>query len=203
MAQQRRDHSPQEPQDSVDLPPAFDDTDTDESTRLSEGQITGKTFDTGRRQERHKEMTAPPGDYNKSVRWDTFEVRWREDDSQPGDVYPQGRVVYSVSGKADKKVVNGIEYEPLLFIRLSPDERQHSNPSFKGEMDFQYKMYDRVCEAFLAVNGRELKDENDLKHFLEEGEYTLNTMLGSDGRLGVMHIKRTMKPGERRYPRRA
>jgi len=200
MAQPNRNQAP-----PVDLPPAFDDAHADDSEnpRLSQGQITGKTFDTGRRQERHKEMTAPPGDYTKSTRWDTFEIRWREDDSQPGDTYPQGRVTYSISGKADKKTVNGIEYEPLLFIRLSPDERHHQNPSFKGEMDFQYKMYDRVCEAFLAIHGRELKNEDDLKLFLEEGEYTLNTMLGSDDRLGVMHIKKTMKPGERRYPRRA
>lgn len=185
------------------LPPAFESpfANMDGPAGLSESQITGAMFDTQARAEAHAVMTAPAGDYIKTARWtDTFKRSHRVGDCVAGDTYPHGRVVYTISGKPDVKTVNGVNYQPVLFVRLSPDRRPHAvNP---GEFDLLYKIFDRVCETFLAVEGRELRGEEDLQRFLEEGEYTLNTMVQDDGRLMILNVKKTLKPGERRYQRR-
>jgi hypothetical protein len=186
-----------------ELPPAFDEDGrhtTSNSDSLTTAQITGASFNRSQRAEDHKLMSAPDGDYIKTERWLESFKRTSYDDREPGDVYPDGRSVYTISGKPEPRVVNGVTYQPTLFVRCSPDRRMHRDRP--GEFDFNYKMYDRICEVFLTVMGRELENETDLQQFLEEGQYTINTLVGRDGRLQTMNIKETLStPQPNRYER--
>lgn len=187
-----------------ELPPAFDEEGRHSGTNgdsLTTAQITGASFNRSQRAEDHKLMSAPAGDYVKESRWlESFKRTSYDSDREPGDVYPDGRSVYTISGKPEPRVVNGVTYQPTLFVRCSPDRRMHRERT--GEFDFNYTMYDRICEVFLKVMGRDLDNETDLQQFLEEGQYTLNTMLGRDGRLQTMNIKETLAtPQPNRYER--
>lgn len=210
MAQKKTTNQTPTPDDVAnqmidELPPAFDEEGGHHtqanSDSLTTAQITGASFNRSQRAEDHKLMSAPGGDYIKSERWlESFKRTSYDSDREPGDVYPDGRSVYTISGKPEPKTVNGVTYQPTLFLRCSPDRRMHRERT--GEFDFNYTMYDRICEVFLKVMGRELDNETDLQQFLEEGLYTLNTMLGRDGRLQTMNIKETLStPTPNRYER--
>jgi hypothetical protein len=178
-----------------ELPPAFNEDagghTASNGDSLTTAQITGASFNRSQRAEDHKLMSAPAGDYVKEARWlETFKRTSFDSDREPGDVYPDGRSVYTISGKPEPRTVEGVTYQPTLFIRCSPDRRMHRERL--GEFDFNYTMYHRICEVFLRVMGRDLENENDLQQFLEEGQYTINTMVGRDGRLQTMNVKETL-----------
>jgi hypothetical protein len=188
-----------------ELPPAFDEDSgghtASNGDSLTTAEITGVSFNRAQRAEDHKLMSAPGGDYIKTERWlESFKRTSYDSDREPGDVYPDGRSVYTISGKPEPKVVNGVTYQPTLFVRCSPDRRMHRER--QGEFDHNYTMYDRICEVFLKIMGRDLDNETDLQQFLEEGQYTINTMVGRDGRLQTMNIKETLTtPQANRYAR--
>ena len=127
----------------------------------------------------YKKLNPPTGDWEKDDRW-KFEYRFNENDSQPNDINPAGRSFLTFSGKPISREANGISYQPLLFLRVSPDARfKADKPS---EHDLAHKLWLKANnELFLALNEREAKNPREVRTMLEEGNYVMRTMNGDNG----------------------
>lgn len=138
-------------------------------------------------------MTPPRGDWEKEEPF-TFEVSFNEADSAPGDCFPtRGRVYYKFAGYPKPRVVNGLSYRPMLFLRISPDKRQKQDDPTKT--DKSYQLFLEAKDLYLAQKGESASDQAQLITLLVEHSYLVNTMNGDNG-VVVLHVK------DKRQPRR-
>lgn len=107
-----------------------------------------------------------------------------------------GRFSVSFFGRASitkkgETVANMVRFE------LSPDARKkkiYVDGVDTGQVDpnkddLKTRLYAEGIAAFTQVNGEAPKKLDQLVDWLKTGTYTLNTMLGSDGELVVLHLK--------------
>ena len=164
-----------------------DDTDSTLSTNAP-----GMTFEGGSYDDDYKKLNPPTGDWQKDDRWDTVKMFVNENDQQAGDKNPVGRTYFSVSGKPIPRVAFEVEHQPTLFLRISPDKRYKEDEPNK--FDSSYKLFMEVREAYLAIHGKLLTNETDLRYFLVEDDYIVRTMKGDNGPIVVnVKVKRERK----------
>lgn len=174
-------------EESVDLPPEFDGVPTSperasapSSTTVSLAELTFTNTNTAKRDELERAKLDPPiGDWEKNDRWES-RVSVIESDSMPGDVYAGGRIVVTVWGKPKPRTKLGLEYEPTIRIRFSPDIRHR--PDDVEKIDSSYKIYLLTKDLYLALNGRKVESVGDmqaqlqaLESMLVEESYVVNT----------------------------
>lgn len=131
----------------------------------------------------YKKLNPPKGDWEKDDRW-TFEYRFNENDSQPGDINAAGRSFLTFSGKPAAREVGGISYQPMLFLKVSPDARFKADKP--AEHDLSHRLWLKANnELFMALNEREPKNSLEVKAMLQEGHYVMRTMNGDNGPIVV------------------
>jgi len=138
--------------------------------------------------ERQK-LTHPVGDWVKVDRWEQHDPRIFTEDSQPGDINPAGRTMLSFSGKCQPRVVNGIEHDPMFFLRISPDLRQNQNNDKVPDM--AYKLWLRVEELYLTLYGAQWETGRQLFTMLTEDTFIIRTMKGDNK--PIVDIKAVVK----------
>jgi hypothetical protein len=161
-------------------------------------ELNSVTFDSSTRDQDYKQLNPPTGDWLKEERWDFDKekgVYIKEGDCKPGDINPKGRVFISVSGVPKSRVVDNIEYQPVMQIRVSPDKRLKDESDPKS-MDMAYKLYLQSCEVYMAIHGKNLSKPSELVHFLTEDHFTIRSMNGDSGPL-VTNIKQTRDNSKR------
>lgn len=159
-----------------------DEYNDSESTGLSIDELNAKGFDNEERDaENYKRMNPPAGDWVKKSHW-TYEKFVISDDRQPGDVDPAGRTILSFTGKPETRIVDGIDYEPMIRLRISPDLRTKENER-TGEVEntLDHKLYLFVkFELYVAMKGEKPRSIGDIARFLEYDEFGFRTMKGTD-----------------------
>ena len=181
--------STQHVDNSVEPVPTEYTSDDTSSTLPTESNMS---FEGGSYDDDYKKLNPPVGDWQKDDRWDTVKTFVNENDQQAGDKNPVGRTYFSVSGKPIARVAHEVEHQPTLFIRLSPDKRYKEDKP--AEFDLAYKLFMRVREAYLTINGKLLANETELRYFLAEGDYVIRTMNGDNGPIAVdVKVKREKK----------
>jgi hypothetical protein len=182
--------------DIPDLPAELDDevdiTSPTVSHALSSEDLESMTFDSlDQRDEQNRAKLDPPtGDWEKDDRWH-FDSRIQAGNCEPGDLKPEGRTIFSVMGKPKARVANGLEYEPVLFLRISPDVRLKDD---NVSLDNAHKLWLKVKDLHLALYEKKLSTLAQLKQMLEEDEYVLRTMKGDNGPIVVdVKVKRAKR----------
>jgi len=150
---------------------------------LSSEDLDSMNFDSlAQRDEVNRATLDPPkGDWDKEDRW-TFGSRVVEGNCELGDLDSRGRTVFNVFGKPKPRTANGIEYHPTLFVRVSPDVRYKEDGK---TLDLQHRLWLKVKDLHLALHDRALSTPKQLKAMLEEDEYQVSTVKGSDGPIVV------------------
>jgi hypothetical protein len=167
--------------DIPEIPEEFKDdvaTNSEHSATLSSAELTETAFDDARDEVELRKMTPPVGDWTKEDRW-TVQKRINIGDSQPGDRSSDGRTIYVVAGKPEPRTVDGIEHQPMLFMRLSPDVRKKQDDPTKN--DLLYRLFLKAKETYLSINGEKVKNELQLAAMLAEDSYVVRTMNGDNG----------------------
>ena len=169
-----------------ELPPEFDGVTSSAnsyaptSSNVSLGELNIRDQDNSHDEEIERAKLDPPaGDWEKDDRWES-RVFIVEQDSLPNDLFAGGRIVINIWGKPKARVKMGLEYQPTLRVRLSPDKRHRQDEPEK--IDSSYKMYLLAKDLYLALNGRKLETVGDkkaqlqaLEEMLTEENYVINT----------------------------
>ena len=181
-----------------DIPDELDDEPTTGSTSpkangqqltgagMSLDQLNTMGFDDSRDELIRQKLTPPTGDWVKSERWKLQKIVYIGD-SQPGDVDPEGRTMFVVSGKPDARQANSMEYQPQLFVRLSPDVRY--KPDKPEEIDNAHKLFNKAkTDVYIALHSEKPTRFAQFITMLEEDSYVVRTMNGDNGPI-VVDIK--------------
>lgn len=184
--------------DIDDIPDGLDDEGTQKSAAeqnngrretsagMSLEQLNDLGFDDARDERIRQRLTPPTGDWTKSERWTVQKIVYTGD-CQPGDIDPEGRTVFVVSGKPDPRQEHGMEYQPQLFLRLSPDVRYKQDKP--EELDSAHKMFNKAkTDVYLAIHQQKPTKFAQLIAMLEEDQYVVRTMNGDNGPI-VVDIK--------------
>ena len=164
------------------MPTEFDDQ-ASQNAQPTEGQalslddLDSVGFNNEEEELQRAKLNPPAGDWLKIDKFD-FRITQVADDCQPGDINPTGRTLYLFSGKPESRAANGIDYEPMLFIRMSPDLR---NKQDKDEIDNAYKLFLKGKDIFLSVHDEMPSSHRQLVEALEEEEYLIRTLNGDSG----------------------
>ena len=150
----------------------------EEGQALTLDQLDSLGFNDERDQEELNKLFPPAGNWNKE---DTFQFRIvnYDNDIQVGDLSDKGRTIYSFSGKPEPRELNGVEYQPVLFFRMSPDIRYKEDDPTK--IDHTYRMFLRAKELFLSIKEYKPKTQRELVEMLVEDRYVIRTMNGDSG----------------------
>jgi|SRR5262245_5474868 len=171
--------------DIPDIPEEYTADADASSTTLSWDDLAGVGLDAKSANADYIKMNPPTGDWLKDDRWEFDRIKGishREDDHRDGDISPHGRTFISVMGRPAPRVVNGIDYQPLLFLRVSPDKRYKDGADDeKAPFDLAYKLYLRSREAYLSIHGQELTNLQQLVYLHTEDEVVYRTMNGDNG----------------------
>ncbi len=160
---------------------------------MSLDELDERGFNDERDEETRLKLITPGGDWLKKERWE-FEQRVFANDSMPDDLDPAGRTFFIFKGPAEPRVANGGHvYTPDMFFRISPDIRY--KPDNPDQLDMPHKLFMRAKDLFLEVRG-ERATPRKLIDFLENEEYTVNTMPGNSG--GSPYITDVKKTGPRK-----
>lgn len=142
-----------------------------------------------------KRNAKPAGDYTTDP--DTFgeltDTPSQDDDGRASIAF-FGRAAITVR-KTGETVANTVRF------RISPDARPkkiYENDQDTGRVDptkndSQTKLYAEAVGTFAQVNGEPPKNVGQLVAWLKSGVYVVNTMVGRDGELVVLHIKAPRK----------
>jgi len=111
-----------------------------------------------------------------------------------------GRTSVSFFGRATVTRKTEVVTNALRF-KISPEARNkkiYVDGADTGQVDpnkddLQTRLYAEAIGTFTQVNDEAPKNLGQLVAWLKSGVYTLNTMLGSDGELVVLHIKAPRK----------
>lgn len=183
--------------DVDDLPTEFDDEPVGTSTTAyANGQSMTSTgmdldalnnlgFNTARDEATRKEITVPGGDWVKTDRW-KFSKLVYGGDNLDDDIDPEGRTMFVISGKPDNRTVEGVDYQPQLFVRMSPDKRYKQDDPTK--VDTAHKMFLRAKDLYMAIHGAQPANYGQLITMLTEDSYIVRTMVGDNGPI-VVEIK--------------
>jgi hypothetical protein len=152
------------------------------SSGLSLDALGEMGFNDDRDEETRLKLTPPTGDWLKSDRWKFQKVVYA-DDCEPGDVDPEGRTIFVVSGKPDARQANGMEYQPHLFLRMSPDLR--FKPDKPEEIDNSHKLFIKAKDVYMSLKGEKCRTFAQLINMLEEDQYIVRTMNGDSGPIVV------------------
>ena len=144
---------------------------------LSLDELDEKGFNEERDEETRAKLNTPGGDWLKKDRW-PFEGRVYANDSMPDDLDPSGRTFFTFRGESETRVVGGRVYTPIMYLRISPDIRY--KPDNPDQIDMPHKLFMRAKDLFLEMKG-ERATPRKLIDFLENEEYTVNTMPGNGG----------------------
>jgi len=159
------------------------------SGTLSLDQLNEMAFDNSRDEEELAKINPPTGDWKKTDRW-LFEdknIKVNSEDCMPDDVSKgNGRTTFNFMGKPDPRNVAGIEYQPVLFLRISPDVRRKKDKP--EEVDMAYKLFLKAKEMYITMHGEKPRTFRQLITMLEEDSYILRTMNGDNGPV-VVDIK--------------
>lgn len=187
---------------------------------LTMEELAALCSDNERDSANRKRLDPPSGDWLKKDRWKCQPNRNGqtidfgndilgmiiEGDSLPGDTstkfpsMPQGRLVFVVFGKPEPRQVDNDEYQPTLFIRVSPDQRYKEDEPEK--LDLSHKLWLRAKDLYLSIN-KEDSGGNFVKviSMLIEDEYKINTFLPPGGDSGLMVTGLKTKELQRRERR--
>ena len=162
--------------------------DTDKPTEFTDESSTGALpstdlasmgFNETQDEEERKRLFPPPGDWLKVDEFE-FNLQYREDDKQPGDRSPQGRMILSFMGKPEARYnTTGDEFQPVLFLRISSDRRYKVDKP--NEVDLAYKMFLRAKDLYLELKEEMPKSIDELVQMLVNENYTIRTMQGDSG----------------------
>lgn len=148
-------------------------------------------FDNARDEKERAKIDPPTGDWEKVDLWKT-EKRVQPGNCQQGDIDTAGRTSLNCWGKPKERNVNGMSYEPTLFIRISPDIRYKEEDQTK--VDLAYKLFLDVKDTYLSIYGEAPKTMKHLRSMLENDEYLVRTMKGDNGPVTVgVKAKRAKK----------
>lgn len=169
---------------------------------MSMEELDDVEFDTERDEQTRKLMTLPRGDWVKEDRWEFAGKVVFNQDSQPGDIDPAGRTIFSFTGKPNPRTENGISYQPQLRIQVSPDYRPklefETKKIIEGQPDPKHAMYMKAKEVYLAIHNEELKRPRQLLYFFCEDRFAVTTMNGDNG---VMPTAVKLHPEDRKKKR--
>lgn len=158
---------------------------------LSLDDLNSLGFDDSRDETERAKINPPTGDWEKEDRW-KFEKRVNAADSVHGDIDPTGRTFLNVVGKPKQREANGISYEPMLFLRLSPDIRYKQDKP--AEVDMAYKLFLKAKDMYTEMYSEKPTKLGQLIAMLEEDSYILRTMSGDSGPVIVdMKVKRSRR----------
>lgn len=155
-------------------------TDTESTGALASSDLATMSFNDTQDEEERKRLFPPAGDWLKVDEFDSSDPEFRSDDCQLGDISPKGRMILSFMGKPEARYNStGDEFQPTLFIRISPDRRYKiDKPS---EVDLAYKMFLRAKDLYLEIKGEKPVNPEELRVMLASESYTIRTMQGDSG----------------------
>lgn len=155
---------------------------------LSADALNSMGFNDTQDELERQKMNPPVGDWDKEDRWE-YEKRVNSEDRQVGDIDGAGRTFLIFKGKPKSREANGLDYEPMLFLRISPDKRyKQDKPT---EVDSSYKLFLKVKDMYIEKKGEKVKNFGQLKSMLEEDSYVVRTMNGDNGAIVVdVRVKR-------------
>lgn len=130
-------------------------------------------------------LNPPTGDWEKDDRWE-FKKTVNNNDSITGDIDPTGRTYLSFAGKPIARQANGIEYQPMMFIRLSPDRRYKVDKP--TDVDMAYKLFLKAKDIYLELKAEKPTKLLNLVTMITEDNIILRTMNGDNGPI-VVDIK--------------
>ena len=152
--------------------------DVEQGTGLSIEELNAMPLDQAQHEADYKTMNPPTGDWFKEDLW-VVTKRVNVEDRMPGDKDKSGRTYYTFSGYPEPRVANGIEYKPMLFLRVSPDRRfKQDKPQ---EFDMTYKLWARAVELYLSNKGEIARSVGDVCGLLEDDQYTVRSTNGDSG----------------------
>ena len=162
--------------------PVSNGSSSSSSAGISLDDLKGLGFNDEQDEYERAKLDAPTGDWEKADRW-KIEKRVYVGDCVLGDIDPVGRTVLTVSGKPKPRTANSIEYEPMLFVRISPDRRYKvDKPS---EVDNAYKLFLQSKDVYLALKQERVRNIGQLIAMLVEDVYLVRTMNGDNGPIVV------------------
>ena len=162
--------------------PVSNGSSSSSSAGMSMEDLTGLGFNDKQDEHERAKLDAPTGDWEKADRW-KIEKRVYEGDCLLGDIDPVGRTVLTVSGKPKPRTANSIEYEPMLFVRISPDRRYKVDKP--NEVDNAYKLFLQSKDVYLALKQERVRNIGQLIAMLVEDTYIVRTMNGDNGPIVV------------------
>lgn len=153
--------------------------DDEPSGALASSDLAKIGFNDTQDEDERKRLFPPAGDWLKTDSFE-FTIQYREDDCESNDASPQGRMMLNFMGKPEVRYnTAGDEFEPVLFLRLSPDRRYKiDKPS---EVDLAYKMFLRAKDLYLDITGEKPDNVDQLVKMLIDESYTIRTMQGDSG----------------------
>jgi hypothetical protein len=164
------------------------------SGSMSLEEMDAKGFNDQRDELERAKMNPPTGDWKKETSWD-FSKNVNSNDQAPGDLDPEGRTFFNFNGKPEPREANGLQYEPSLRLRISPDRRTKAD---KPEIDTAYKLYLKAKDIYLEKYS-EKGTYSKLCHFLSHDAFVLRTMQGDNGPIVVdLKLKTFSGGGNRR-----
>ena len=172
------------------------DSDTHSSPNIVEGtlsldQLNDLSFNDSRDEVERVKLSPPTGDWEKEDRW-KFEKRVNMADSMVGDIDPTGRTFFNIAGHPKSREANGISYQPMLFLRISPDIRYKQDKP--NEVDMGYKLFLKAKDVYTELKEEKPKKLGQLITMLEEDNYVLRTMNGDNGPVIVdIKVKRSRR----------
>jgi hypothetical protein len=173
--------------DEIDLPPEFDHDAEVQGIDLDDQEITADDIAFVR------ELNPPAGDWVKSGRWECIQQVYTQD-QMPGDRDSQGRTYFRFEGKPEPRVEAGVVYEPILSFRISPDKRRHRDKP--DQYDKASELWGKAIDLFISSYSRQPKNVKELRLFLRDEGYIINTMKGDSSPM-VMRLK-SKSAGQRR-----
>src|SRR3990167_11215321 len=188
-----------EPENEFDMPDEFaSNTNTNTNTNtptsqqpsdvtgvLSDSDVDEIGFNDEQDEAERAKLNHPTGDWEKDDSWKS-EKRVQAGNCMPGDLDSAGRTSFNVMGKPKPRQQAGLEYEPTLFLRLSPDRRyKEDKPT---DVDMAYKLFLKAKDVYIALHSEKPATLRQLRVMLEEDNYVVRTMNGDNGPV-VVDIK--------------
>lgn len=191
---------PETTESNIPMPEEFNEDDinqlgnthttVEEPVGLTLNQLNKVGFNNQQDEAEYAKLNPPVGDWFKEDRWQ-FSTRLNNNDSSPNDINSIGRTILNFMGKPESRRANGLEYQPMLFLRVSCDLRyKQDKPT---EIDMAYKLFLRAKELYLQLNSEKPQSIGQLVGMLCEESFVLRTMNGDNGPV-VVDIKMKRQP---------
>lgn len=179
--------------DEVDIPEHSNDVIVPQQGALSLQDLDNIGFNDARDEQERAKLNPPTGDWEKEDQWKA-DIRCQQGNCMPGDLDPTGRTSLNFMGKPKPRQANGMEYEPMLFIRLSPDIRYKEDDPSKTDM--AYKLFLKAKDLYMELYKEKPRNLKQLMTMLREDAYIVRTMNGDNGPI-VVDIKAKRTRGAR------